>query len=306
MKEPVKPDRGTPDNRGQTALVPPPGVTLATLCPVDSVSDRPRVLCRDMGGFGLALALLGALGWFASSVDAVLGGGHGDLLIWTAAAVLGVLVVWEVWKSPQLRRWRRGAAPPSQIPALASPGARVVATGDPLVLADRMERVESGSFEPYIVRGRFAVRAERLWIAMVLALGGLGVTALGVWFFGPRQSGGIVPPVGVFEIVGAVAVGMFLQAFWEPTYFRVSPGRLDILTYTLGRGGRPGVVRLDLRTEHVVLDCDKHVLFLRTAQPLRSVQFASVPDVAGLESAILSAAVSVHPGPELPDDVLTG
>lgn len=98
-----------------------------------------------------------------------------------------------------------------------------------------------------------------------------------------------------------------IAALMWPTYFRIVPGRLDVLAYGLLGHGKPQLASIDLRTSRLLVDTNRDMVIVeREGQEAVSLTFAGVPDRLGFARSVLEAARCTVPTPPLPEDELVG
>jgi hypothetical protein len=94
-----------------------------------------------------------------------------------------------------------------------------------------------------------------------------------------------------------------------PTYFRIVPGRLDVMRFNNLRNRLVGVCRLDLRKAKLLIDLRRGVIFIDDADghtgefPIVWMRRATRERLA---YHLLLAALSSYQAPDLPDDKLLG
>jgi hypothetical protein len=121
----------------------------------------------------------------------------------------------------------------------------------------------------------------------------------------PTGSGGLP---WFFDVQAAIFVAYLPSLLLWPTFYRVVPGRLDVLEFSLHGARLEQVSKLDLRHDRVAANAatgyvivrresGEHVLVNYAGLPRRRAEFAK---------AVAEAAISPHPTPPLPDDELTG
>lgn len=195
------------------------------------------------------------------------------------------------------------------------PGARVLvhtARWDPGTLERELEATRHG-FDPEIAHVPLAAGFDRAgirlaWLGGIAGLlAGLGIEFILPW--GPEFASAIFWSIGGLTILGAVV----LPEFVFPTYLRILPGRLDVVRGAL-IGERVWIVHsYDLRKRRLKI-ANNAVLFVPDAappkgEPLRvevAVSLAITHRRRALELAILKAATTAAPTPDVPHDRLLG
>jgi hypothetical protein len=282
---------------GDAPADPPPLISYALSSGHESVTKH---VSRDLPGGPSSLVGTAVAG--CVFVLMIGGGGLGPSLGLLGALLGAGLVAW--WRARARRREaaRAGALP--ALPARPDPRARVGCVGSVGAQAELalLGEITPRFFEPYtcwspaaglpgreVTRTRWALAAA----AGVVCVAALWASGWGGWWF------------WLWSFVGATA-GLAAGAMW-PTYRWVVPGRLDVMRF--GALGRRvvNVTSHDLRGNAVLVDLDQGCVFTadregRTAE----VGFASAWRPVEVAHAVLLAAVSESPAPELPDDALVG
>ena len=112
--------------------------------------------------------------------------------------------------------------------------------------------------------------------------------------------------LGVAHLWGAYVVSAVCYAWFRPIYFRVVPGRLDVLRFSIIGRCPVRVQSHDLRSAPILVDLRRHVVFVGEAEASADFCFAFVPGRSRFARAVFMAALSSYePGP-LPDDELLG
>ena len=261
--------------------------------------DNPRMIVRDVFGPLLIVSALGGVSIVVGIVWILMGRKYNEFFVGAGIAIFIGILIWRGIASGWMMPRAVSASDPGA-PALASRTSRFVVAGKPAILADRIARLSRDPFEPVIFRAIGAIPASRYLVSGTLTFVLLGASAATRYMLGTQLSGGML------EIFGAFALSAIVVAFWEPTFFRIIPGRLDLLVYPITRRNRPIIERFDLRRESLVLDCDNHVLYFRTDGKIRAIQYGSVSNIPSFEAGVINASVSEHLVPELPDDDLVG
>jgi len=176
---------------------------------------------------------------------------------------------------------------------------RLVCHGDPAELLSIYE-LQNAAFEPIIVstthlgrRGAVLLCAPVLGIYIILRLSGvhLSVLAAGV--------------LGALAAMFALAVDRIYS-----TYYRISPGRLELLK---GRRGSAKVKRtkeIPLRGAKIICRYDERRLRIWPAGAESSdpqvISLGAITDAQTFVSTVFRAALVPTPAPPLPDDELLG
>ena len=107
-----------------------------------------------------------------------------------------------------------------------------------------------------------------------------------------------------------IMVGLLI-AYWStawlwPAYFRVVPGRLDVMRFSNLRGKPVSIERFDLRTAKLLVDTRRWVVFIDDEERQIELPIALMRDRRRFAHALLLAALSTHEPAPLPDDALLG
>jgi hypothetical protein len=224
----------------------------------DIVPDRD-VFCLRPRGAMLAVALVAAM--IASAAISWLT----MIPTWMTLIVVLVAMGLVMAFSPPLRATMGLALPdtaadagPDAIPADAklNPSFRVRLRVD-LNGARTVGPIVDGPFEPEVHHAAFAMHnpvGVYMW-CFVAVLGGV------CWFGWWMLTRGMLPrvpyvPALTFQLYGLIAIALAALPFYGlfPTYYRVSPGLLEVLRYRPFIGGRPRIQRIDLRRVRVLVD----------------------------------------------------
>lgn len=224
-------------------------------------------------------------------------------------AVLALPLVWPlfIW----VRRTRAWKLSPSEkvLHGEAPRRVRLIASE---TMLKRVGMPSVDPFEPRLFRVYGAVRGE-MWLRRSIAAGcallTLGAFALvrgaGRLSWTAFSAGGI--PL-FFDFQVATFMWFLPTFFLWPTYYRVVPGRLDIMKFPMIRTGMAQVERVNLREPRVSADAASGAIRLEHPDGKRSyIQFLGTP-ASRMEfaKAVAEAAISPHTSPPLPDDELVG
>ncbi|RJP33774.1 MAG: hypothetical protein C4547_11780 [Phycisphaerales bacterium] len=101
------------------------------------------------------------------------------------------------------------------------------------------------------------------------------------------------------------------MALW-PTYYRVVPGRLDVMRFNMLRNEPVSIAQHPLRDAWIEIDLRRCVVIIgRRNEPGEPQTEAELPILlmrrrTEFAHALLLAAISTHEAPPLPDDALLG
>ena len=133
----------------------------------------------------------------------------------------------------------------------------------------------------------------------------LGVLAMLIFFAGEFTG---LWKTGLAAVGGFAAVfaGFGLGELMWPTYFRVVPGRIDIMRYSFLSDRPVGVTKTPLRDARIIYDHSNKMLHLHTDGEWKDYWIMLVPRRRQFIRALFLAAASTHQPPPLPDDALLG
>lgn len=227
--------------------------------------------------------------------------GVADYVSVPALLLLGAgLWAWWYLRRRRARHWREPLE--QALPAAPDDSMRIQCVGVPAELK-RFGPLEDVPFEPSIFHAALAVMPRRrtLIVAWILASGVCVVAWASV---GGRALFSTVP--GPCMIYGTYALVMGAVAWLRPVYFRVVPGRLDVLWYSALSHKPIRVQRHDLKAPKVLVDLRRAAIFIGDGKDAPEYAYALVRGGKRLAYMVLLAALSTNePGP-LPDDELLG
>lgn len=282
------------ENREQCV---PPAVEQVHFC---RTSDCPRPPKHDADAFldfhaanraarytnrFLMLAIVAAVCLYASKLFAI---GFAICFSCGLVAGLAVLAYWIITARRFVRRLDK-----DNVPDAPPPGARLQCIGSPSDLPQAVN-LESVPFEPHVYHISFAailvMQATSLfWMAhMVLQFA--------------RMSNPLAMVSAATLLVGAVVMVTYK---FRPVYFRISPGRLEVLRYGFLSRRAVKVERYDLRKSRIVADLlRKRVTVYEGPASGRVCYLWLMPDRKAAMLMFFLAAVSTYETPELSDEVL--
>jgi hypothetical protein len=178
-------------------------------------------------------------------------------------------------------------------------GARLNAFGRREELAPLAE-LYNIPFEPVIIE---RVLAERS-IVWIWVLGGIvaviiqlilgHVAQVGWTNFGPA-----LYPIGMLIV--------WLIQRLRPTYYRIVPGRMDVLRFSLLTNRARIAERYDLRTSRITARFDRgQIEFDADGEQTRTLKLFGLSRPYSFVAALFQGAISTHTAPPLPDDSLLG
>jgi hypothetical protein len=108
------------------------------------------------------------------------------------------------------------------------------------------------------------------------------------------------------EFLAAFLAVAYTVEWLRPTYFRVVPGRLDVMRFGPFLRGPARRQSLDLRRADLLIDLRKSVLFVDLDDSKHDFAIAFLRDRTRFAYYLLLAAISTFEPAELPDDALLG
>jgi hypothetical protein len=109
-----------------------------------------------------------------------------------------------------------------------------------------------------------------------------------------------------FDFWGALVAARLVVAWLWPTYFRVMPGRLDVMRFSTLRGRAISFERFDLRQARVLADLRRSVVFIDEGENRAEYAIGLMRGRTRFAHALFWAAMNTHEPPELPADRLLG
>ncbi|UCG33370.1 MAG: hypothetical protein JSU68_01820 [Phycisphaerales bacterium] len=161
------------------------------------------------------------------------------------------------------------------------------------------------AFEPAIFRSLFVQRSMKYQVVVFVLLlipAYAAVHYFLAWFMGkPQWSWQLV-----LKIWLAIGVVLWFTGWMWPTYFRVVPGRLDVMRFSNLRGRPIAVSRYDLRRSRITVDLRRSILFIDGEDGQADFTFLLMRERDRFGYYILLGALSTHQPPPLPEDALLG
>ena len=108
------------------------------------------------------------------------------------------------------------------------------------------------------------------------------------------------------RIMVGLLIAYLSTAWLWPTYFRLVPGRLDVMRFSNLRGRPVSIERFDLRQAELLVDMRRWVVFIDDEVRQIELPIALMRDRRRFAHALLLAALSTHEPAPLPDDALLG
>jgi hypothetical protein len=212
--------------------------------------------------------------------------------------LFGPFVLWMLWV--WFIQWRNGRGLPETPDNLV----RLRCVGSPDEVLRHGELADL-PFEPRLFAASLAAPFSRgmrvAWVTAVL--GGLIVGMVVGRVVGMDPLNGLTLYLAAAALLGEGVI----MLFW-PAYFRVVPGRLDILRWRPFCRRPDLVVRCNLRTARILVDLRKSVVLLECPETKRAMAL-SIGLIWGrtrLAHALFMAALSTYEAAPLPEDALLG
>lgn len=204
-----------------------------------------------------------------------------------------------------IRALRRRAALEKGLHEQPDAGCRVRCIGAP------EEILEYGSldpvmFEPAIFSPAIGIARDSMpakWCVVIVALllffGSLAVRFLG--------SASLFPEGGwIWVFWGGMVAGFAVASWLWPSYYRIVPGRVEIMRFAFRVRQLPRIQRLDLMRSRVLVDLRRWVVIVGEGRAATDFTIRFVPGRRRMAYYILLAAVAERQAPELPKDELVG
>jgi len=192
---------------------------------------------------------------------------------------------------------------------------RVTCHGEPAELADIVD-IPDASFEPAIFLGRADAFPKEFasWGTAGLIVVSFSIIVIGmvftVWLtkrlsgaLGPLAQGAIF---GTLPVIGVPIIRLWRTVFAE--YYRIVPGRMDIMKFGPFRTRGRILNRINLRGATVSAKFTRQTIAITTADnpPEEHSLTMATRSPHAMTRAILRAAICTSPTPPLPDDELLG
>lgn len=161
------------------------------------------------------------------------------------------------------------------------------------------------SFEPAIFHSIFVQKSMRCQVVvfiLVLLPAFAVMHYLFAWFLGIPGWDRLV----LSKIWLAVGLALWFTGWMWPTYFRVVPGRLDVMRFSNLHGRPIAIERFDLRQAKITVDLRRSIIFVDDGCRKADFTFMLMRGRTRFAYYVLLAALSTHKPPPLPDDALLG
>jgi hypothetical protein len=178
--------------------------------------------------------------------------------------------------------------------------ARLRVSGNALEL-NRLVDIRDVPFEPVVFERVYAATS----MPIVFALGMLvGTVLMILWivYLPIRMNGGVLG--GLWQCIGLVVV--WLVARMRPTYYRVVPGRLEIMRFNALTNRSQMLKQWDLRSVRLFVAFDRQLVELTDGTGSATIRLWGISEPYKFVEALLQGAISTYPAPPLPDDQLLG
>jgi hypothetical protein len=208
-----------------------------------------------------------------------------------------------IWRSERWRRARFESAICAGYPRDMRERWRVVCVGElhnPVGAPDPIGH----QFEPQVFKCTLGVRPDGVRglfsiatiVAVGVLLGAIRCVMLDVSWYNQVH----------LPMSAGIVVGGFLACFLWPVYARVSPGRLEVLSWPLFLPRPHRREQYDLRRARVTVDFVQRAVSVSAGERRWVVQWSPVRGGARLAYYTLLAAVASQAAVELPEDALVG
>lgn len=184
----------------------------------------------------------------------------------------------------------------------------------PAAMVSKMAEISVDPFEPRIFRVHGAVRGQRWqrWTLTIAAcvVGLVGSVMLrryggGLGIGGPG-AGGWVPTFFDWQV--GIGAGTLPYLLLWPTYYRVVPGRLDVLEFGMLGAGKPTVRKYALRTARMRVSVRGGMAMIGKGKDVRvDVVYQGTPrGKMEWAKAMVEGALCEHEAPDVGDEGLVG
>jgi len=252
-----------------------------------------RVGAMVLGVFMLGMTVL-ARAWGAS-IKAV---GERAMSVVVFAGI-GVALIWTMWAGRARRRRER------DLPETPDDSFRLRCVGTPEEVAQYGELADV-PFEPKIFNMSLSVPFSggmtTVWVATLAC-----ALLVGTLVWRTTMGASSCSSIQVVAIPAPLAAEAVIMLFW-PAYFRIVPGRLDVLRWRPFRRRAEVLASWDLCVARILVDLRKAVVILDGPNCETPCVFniGLVRGRARLAHALFLGAISTHWPPPLPDDELLG
>lgn len=227
-------------------------------------------------------------------------GGFGLVIFFEVGSVFGLIYLGVVGVLPaalfvglRVRRWRLDRRMQSAgVPELPSAHSRLRCCGDVgAILADGP--IRDVPFEPRIFRA--IIKDSR-----TMRVGGI--------LYAVIMASYLMPTAGTWDIWTTLMLVFYLlfiaALVMRPMYYRVVPGRLDVLRYSLLRLAPKQVDRHDLRSAQVLVDLRRNLVHIVEGEKVSEYSLWFMREREAFARALFEGALSTHDAPAVSDEVL--
>lgn len=180
-------------------------------------------------------------------------------------------------------------------------GARILLSGHRSDLI-RVTLPRNVLFEPVVFERVYAGASYIVVFIFGILLGNIILIAtrrwLPSWVHSGAFAGGVFPTFGVLTLWGVSRV--------FPTYYRITPGRLDIMRFSPIANRSRILERWNLRTAKIKVAFELPTVALRDDGRETMIRLRGISEPFKFVEALLLGAVSTYTPPPLPDDQLIG
>jgi hypothetical protein len=251
-------------------------------CPKPRASDQAPVLLMAYAAIGVATPLFALFSFLPPILPAGL-----PQPLWLMVIPIFVFGVFAI------RRFQGWGS----IPKFADPARRIHVLLPPRAVL-RNRSLHDDDFEPEALQA-FLPAPRRWWEWLLLAAMCVAGFMLALRIFGVRPMQMAIGGAGLAGVLGLAALGV-----WRQTWFRFSPGRMDILEFRPFRQTPTSARSYDLRSAPIVLDPVWRRMVIDADGRAESVSLGGFWRFDLAIHHILRAAVSTAPTPDLPMDRL--
>lgn len=177
-------------------------------------------------------------------------------------------------------------------------GARLSAEGK-IVELSHLADIEDVPFEPIVVERQFASSSLAFVMFLGIMVGFVLQCGFSEYFQRHVSFGGAAHMIGLTLV--------WIPARLRPLYYRLVPGRMDVLRFSVLTGNARLIDQFDLRQAIVRVSFAKQraELQLRNGQS-EDIRLWGLAEPYRFARGILQAAICTHPAPPLPDNQLLG
>lgn len=179
-------------------------------------------------------------------------------------------------------------------------GSRLIAFGN-LYNLSHLTEISNQPFEPIIIE-RHMVVSSMWWVFGTGMLAGVMLNMFVIWFGGPLSgTPGLLAGLGF----GVASVLFWIPARLKPLYYRIVPGRLDIMQFSLLQKRALLIRRIDLTMARIRVEFAKQTIEIQSPRDGRlRLRLFNVSEPLEFVRGLFQGALCTHPAPPLSDDQL--